>query len=80
MKSKQIWSYIHAERKRPGVTLELLHLEYVEQHPDGLRYSSFCQHYQAWAKARGDSNREIGSGAQTKVCWGVKVRVHSMPA
>jgi len=53
------WSYVHAERKRPGVTLELLHLEYVEQHPDGLRYSSFCQHYQAWAKARGITMRQV---------------------
>jgi len=26
---------LHAERRKPGVTLELLHLEYLEQHPDG---------------------------------------------
>jgi hypothetical protein len=26
--------YLHAERRKPGVTLELLHLEYLEQHPD----------------------------------------------
>ena len=28
-----IW--IHTERKRPGVTLELLHHEYLERQPDG---------------------------------------------
>jgi len=26
---------LHAERRKPGVTLELLHLEYLDQHPDG---------------------------------------------
>jgi hypothetical protein len=30
-------AYLHAERKKPGVTLELLHLEYREQHPGGYR-------------------------------------------
>ena len=30
---------LHAERHKPGVTLELLHLEYLEQHPDGYRYT-----------------------------------------
>ena len=29
------WAWIHAERRRPGVTLELLHLEYLERSPDG---------------------------------------------
>ena len=28
-------AWIHAERRRPGVTLELLHLEYLERYPDG---------------------------------------------
>ena len=28
-------AYIHAERKKPGVTLELLHVEYLEMHPSG---------------------------------------------
>src|SRR5436309_5740149 len=35
-------AWIHAERRRPGVTLELLHLEYLERHPDGYRYTRFC--------------------------------------
>ena len=30
---------IHRERRQPGVTLELLHLEYLEAHPDGYRYT-----------------------------------------
>jgi transposase len=41
-------AWIHAERKKPGVTLELLHLEYLEQHPDGYGYTRFCDYYRAW--------------------------------
>src|SRR5438876_486913 len=38
-------AYLHAERRKPGVTLELLHLEYLEQHPDGYRYTQVCEVY-----------------------------------
>ena len=31
---------MHVELRRPGVTLELLHLEYLERHPDGYRYTT----------------------------------------
>jgi hypothetical protein len=31
-------AWIHRERRRPGVTLELLHHEYLEKYPDGLRW------------------------------------------
>lgn len=40
--------YVHAELRRPGVTLELLHLEYLEEHPDGYQYTSFCEVYRRW--------------------------------
>ncbi len=51
--------YLHAERRKPGVTLELLHLEYLEQHPDGYRYTQFCEIYRRWLKRRGLSMRQI---------------------
>jgi transposase len=38
-------AWIHTERRKPGVTLELLHLEYLEQHPTGYRYTRFCDLY-----------------------------------
>ena len=41
-------AWVHTERKRPGVTLELLHLEYLERHPDGYGYTRFCDYYRAW--------------------------------
>lgn len=42
--------YLHKELKRTGVTLELLHLEYLEEHPNGLRYTAFCDSYRRWQK------------------------------
>src|SRR5215208_2543091 len=32
--------YVHLELRRTGVTLQLLHLEYLEQHPTGYRYTA----------------------------------------
>ena len=32
---------LHVELRRPGVTLQLLRLEYLESHPDGYRYTKF---------------------------------------
>jgi transposase len=36
---------LHTELKRQGVTLQLLHHEYREQHPGGYGYTQFCDHY-----------------------------------
>ena len=52
------FEYLHAERKKPGVTLELLHLEYLEKQPDGYRYTQFCEHYRAWLAKRGLTMRQ----------------------
>jgi transposase len=51
--------YIHLERKKAGVTLELLHLEYLEQHPDGYRYTQFCDVYRRWLATRGLTMRQV---------------------
>ncbi|CBE69207.1 MAG: transposase [Candidatus Methylomirabilis oxygeniifera] len=45
------YAYTHTERRKPGVTLELLHLEYLEQHPTGYRYTQFCELYRRWLAA-----------------------------
>src|SRR5713226_9158418 len=42
------WPIIHRELKRKHVTLSILWDEYIEQHPDGYRYSRFCELYRAW--------------------------------
>src|SRR5687768_6394828 len=36
---------LHVELSRPGVTLQLLHLEYLERQPNGVRYTTFCKVY-----------------------------------
>ena len=51
-------AHLHTERHKPGVTLELLHLEYLEQHPDGYRYTQFCEFYRLWLHRRGRSMRQ----------------------
>jgi len=55
-------AYLHAERRRPGVTLELLHLEYLEKHPDGYRYTQFCDIYRRWLSRRGLVMRHVHHG------------------
>jgi hypothetical protein len=51
--------WIHRERHRLGVTLELLHHEYLEKHPDGLRYTTFCDRYREWLGRRGLVMRQV---------------------
>lgn len=42
------WARVDRELRRPGVTRALLWEEYRTAHPDGLGYSWFCEHYEAW--------------------------------
>ena len=42
------WAEIHRELKRKHVTLSILWDEYIEGHPEGYRYSRFCELYRAW--------------------------------
>jgi transposase len=57
-------AYLHTERRKPGVTLELLHLEYLERHPDGYRYTQFCDVYRRWLKRRGLTMRQVHRGGE----------------
>jgi transposase len=50
---------IHLELRRRDVTLELLHLEYLEQHPNGLRYTAFCDTYRRWLAKRDVTMRQV---------------------
>ncbi len=42
------WASIHQELKRKHVTLTIVWDEYIAQHPDGYRYSRFCELYRGW--------------------------------
>ena len=52
-------AYLDVELRRPGVTLQLLHLEYLEQQPDGYRYTQFCHHYRDWKKRQRPVMRQV---------------------
>jgi transposase len=52
------------ELRRPGVTLELLHLEYLAAHPDGYRYSAFCGHYRRWLARQRTSMRQVHTAGE----------------
>lgn len=55
-------AYLHVELRRPGVTLQLLHLEYLEQHPNGFRYTAFCRHYNEWLAQQRPTMRQVHHG------------------
>lgn len=57
-----IW--IHVEKKKPGVTLELLHIEYLEAHPKGLRYTAFCERYRTWLAKQRLTMRQAHKGGE----------------
>ena len=42
------WAVVNRELKRKHVTLQVLWDEYIEAHPDGYRYSRFCELYCSW--------------------------------
>jgi transposase len=50
---------LHTELKRKGVTLMLLWEEYQAEHPQGYRYSHFCELYRQWARKLKISMRQI---------------------
>ena len=52
------FNYVKRELAKKGVTLNLLWLEYLEQHPGGYAYSQFCALYRAWRKHLGVTMRQ----------------------
>lgn len=62
--------YIFYEMKKKNVTLILLWEEYKEQHPDGLMYSQFCDHYREFKKANQITMHiEHKAGEEMQVDW-----------
>jgi len=63
-------NFIHREMKKKGVTLQLLWQEYLEQYPDGLGYSQFCDYYLKWRGKRNISMHQVHkAGEKTYVDW-----------
>lgn len=56
-------AHIHQELRRPGVTLQLLWEEYVQQHGGkAYRYSAYCEKYKAWRRSLKRSMRQTHQG------------------
>ena len=50
-KAQPDFTKVHQELKaNRSVTLQLLWQEFMEEHPDGVHYSWFCEQYQEWAR------------------------------
>lgn len=45
------WSGLERQLRGRGVTLKLLWLEYLADHPDGFRYTQFCERFHAWQQS-----------------------------
>jgi len=56
------WAEVHRELKRKHVTLQILWDEYIERHPDGYRYSRFCELYRGWASRLSVTMRQTYAG------------------
>jgi transposase len=56
------WAAIHRALKRKHVTLSILWDEYIERHPDGYRYSRFCELYRGWESRLSVTMRQSHAG------------------
>ena len=65
------WEVIEKELRGRGVTLRLLWLEYLRRHPEGYRYTQFCEHFRAWQRrSRPPTMRQLHrAGEALEVDW-----------
>jgi transposase len=56
------WAAVHRALKRKHVTLQILWDEYIEQSPNGYRYSRFCELYRGWASRVPVTMRQTHAG------------------
>src|SRR5260370_35347143 len=62
------WGELHRELTRKHVTLQILWHENIERHPDGYRYSGFCQRSRAWPSHISGPMRNTRIGAAKVFC------------
>ncbi len=48
--SEPDWAMVNRELKRKHVTLQILWDEYIAAHPEGYKYSRFCELYRGWER------------------------------
>jgi transposase len=58
------WALVHRELKRKHVTLSILWDEYIDRHPDGYRYSRYCDLYRCWEGKLSVTMRQSHAGGE----------------
>ncbi len=58
------WEEVRKELKKKGNTLKLLWDEYKAKHPDGYKYTQFCEYYRRWAKTQASTGRFAHTGGE----------------
>ena len=58
------FAHVDIERRRPGVTLAMLHWEYLQEHPDGYQYARFCALFKEWRKNQRIAMRQVHVGGE----------------
>ncbi len=61
------WSVVAREMKRKPVTLQVLWEDYSAEHPDGYRYSRFCDLLRGWEEGRGPLTMRQSHGGGEKL-------------
>ena len=56
------WAWVHRELKRKHVTLSILWDEYIAEHPEGYRYSRFCELYRSFEGRLSVTMRQAHAG------------------
>ncbi len=72
--------WMHRELRRRGVTLELLHLEYLSEHPTGFRYTAFCDRYRQWLSRQSVVMRQVHRAGEKAFVDYSGVRPHFIDA
>jgi len=70
------WEMVQKDKRKKGVTLQLLWQEYKEKYPEGYQYSQFCEHYQRWKNSQVEPSMHIEhiGGEQMQVDYaGLKI-------
>jgi transposase len=72
------WEAVQKDKRKKGVTLQLLWQEYKEKNPEGYQYSRFCEYFQRWKDSQVEPRRHIEhtGGEQMQVDYaGLKIPV-----
>ena len=74
------WDDVYLMMKKKGATLKVLHEEYLDQHPEGMKYVRFCQRYDEYKKLLRTSMRfDYQAGDIAFVDYaGPTVTIHNM--